>query len=87
MAQDEGRFLHLLDDLAHDKSFARASRSQQCLVLVRFLDAVNQLCDGLRLVPSGLKVGYELESRHVALLNNRRSLVLRMGKGVSAGWD
>jgi hypothetical protein len=54
--------------MAHDKSFARASRSQQRLVLVRFLDTVNQLYDGLRLISGGLKVGYELKSGHVALL-------------------
>ena len=54
MRQDKRRLIQLLDDIRHRKCLARTGDAKERLTLVALLKALNQLCDRLRLVASGL---------------------------------
>ena len=54
--EDEGRALHLLDDLRHREGFARAGDAEQDLVLLVLLQTVDEFGDGGGLVTGGLVV-------------------------------
>ena len=50
MAQDKGRALHLLDDIGHSESLARAGDAEQHLSRDALAHPGHQLFDSLRLI-------------------------------------
>ena len=50
MAQNQGGFLDLLNDIGHSEGLARASDTEQCLCGGTVANALNKLFNGLRLI-------------------------------------
>ena len=63
--EDQGRFLHLLNDVRHGEGLAGAGNAEQHLISSIVVDASDQFADRLRLVACRLEIGGELE-RHAA---------------------
>ena len=59
--EHQGRPAHLLDDLGHGESLARAGHSQQHLMLFATLHAVHQFPNGLGLVAARLVIAGEMK--------------------------
>ncbi|CDD52449.1 unknown [Bacteroides sp. CAG:875] len=70
VAQDEGRLVHVLDDIGNGESLSGAGDPQQGLCGYVLHDAFGQLSDGFRLVAGGLIVGYEFEIHEIRKLVN-----------------
>jgi hypothetical protein len=51
VAQHEGGFLYLLDDIGNGEGLSRACYPEQCLEAITLPDTLGQCRDGLRLVP------------------------------------
>src|SRR5574341_509155 len=64
----ERRLLDLLDHVCHGEGLTRPRYAEQDLVPESPRDAVGKLINGLRLVPRGLIVRYDLEFRHEYIL-------------------
>ena len=56
MGDDQRRFIQLLDDICHRESLARTGDAKEGLTLVAFLEAFDQVSDGLGLVAGGGRV-------------------------------
>ena len=54
MGHHQGRDLQLLDDIGDGKSFAGAGCAKQDLIFITFIDAIDELSDGFRLVAGWL---------------------------------
>ena len=53
MGDNQRRFIQLLDDICHRESFTRTGDAKEGLTLVTFLEAFDQVSDGLGLVAGG----------------------------------
>ncbi len=56
VGDDQRRFIQLLDDICHRESLARTGDAKEGLTLVAFLEAFDQVSDGLGLVAGGGRV-------------------------------
>ncbi len=59
MSQNDGRALHLLDDVGNSERLARAGHPQQGLVRQAGLQSVHQFPDRFRLIAGGLIGGVD----------------------------
>ncbi len=64
MGDDQRGPLHGLDDVGHTEGLTCAGSSQQGLMLVSFLQALDEFGDGLWLIASGLEVCHQSEVGH-----------------------
>ena len=51
--ENQRQFIQLLDDICHRESFTRTGDAKEGLTLVTFLEAFDQVSDGLGLVAGG----------------------------------
>ena len=68
VGNDQGRPLHLLNQLGYGKSLARAGSPQQHLGLLPVLDACRQILHRLRLIPHRLKGRHHLEGHRLIII-------------------
>ena len=64
MAQYQGGFVDVGNDICHRERLARTSYAEQHLCLVATKQAVRQLADGFGLVAGRLVLGYKIEVWH-----------------------